>query len=126
MSKFFDSLKENAKTVANIACKKTGKAVNYSKLKFNVADINRKISNHYEEIGRALYCSRKEESDKSHEINEHIAAIDNLKMQVESLAREIENLKGEKCCECECTVQTCVSDCNEDSQCKCDCCEKEN
>ncbi len=129
MSKFLDNLKENAKTVAEIACRKTGKAVNYSKLKFNAADINRKISNSYEEIGKALYISKKQGIDKNNEISEHIAAIDNLNIQLESLNCEIEQLKNKNCsCKCDNNmVETTACECNKDeAKCECSCnCNKE-
>ena len=126
MGKIFDDIIEGTKTVADVAFKKAGKAIDFSKLKFNSADLNRKISNIYEKIGRATYESIKNNIDKTEEINQHIAAVDNLYIQLDAINEQISSLgKNEAVCKCNCkeskitNIESCS--CVEDDHiCNCD------
>ncbi len=119
MSKIFDDFIEGTKTVADVAFKKAGKAIDFSKLKFNAADLNRKITHIYEKIGRVTYDSAKDNINRTEEINQHIAAIDNLYVQLDSVNSQISSLNQNKH-ECKCTCNCKDSTQAKSEVCSCD------
>ena len=57
---FLDNAVNKAKDVFDIACKKTGEAVNTGKLKLEIATIENKMSKDFEKLGRLYFEQIKE------------------------------------------------------------------
>lgn len=126
MGKLFDEVLYNAKNAADAARKKASEVIDYSKLKFNATDLNKKISALYESIGKATYKDHNEGTDSSEEINEYIVKIDNLNVELESVYEQmayVKNKDKENKCKCSKNDFCCSSSEKKDDKSK-ECCEK--
>ena len=60
---FFDEAVGKAKDIFDVACKKTGEAVNTGKLKLEIATLETKMDKDYEALGKIYYESIKDSDD---------------------------------------------------------------
>lgn len=120
MGKLFDEVLYNAKNAADAARKKASEVIDYSKLKFNATDLNKKISALYETIGKATYKDHNEGTDSSEEINECIVKIDNLNVELESVYEQMAYVKNkEGKCKCSKDAFCCNSNTSEENKKEC-------
>jgi len=92
MSKFeeiFDDFLYKAKSVADVAGKKTGEVVGYNKLKYQVKQTQWDIEKAYAKLGAFVYESRKSEEDFTDLIALAISEIDLLGEKQENLEKQI-------------------------------------
>ena len=88
---FFENAVNKAKDVFDVACKKTGEAVNTGKIKLDIATIENKMSKDFEALGRIYFKEIAETDDLSEEklklknkILEKQAGINKLKEELEA------------------------------------------
>lgn len=88
---FFENAVNKAKDVFDVACKKTGEAVNTGKIKLDIATIENKMSKDFETLGRIYFKEIAETDDLSEEklklknkILEKQASINKLKEELEA------------------------------------------
>ncbi len=74
----FDEMMEKAKQFANVAEKKTSVAVETSKLRLRVVQMNSMIQSNYERIGTMVYEQQKKGNDNSDLIAVCVSEIDTL------------------------------------------------
>lgn len=87
-----------AKGAVDFAGKKTGELVELSKLKISAAEIEGKIRNLYESLGRAVYNAAKSETDATVLVKEKSEQIDTLTVDLEAVNNKIAVLREEKKC----------------------------
>ncbi len=85
---FFENAVSKAKDVFDVACKKTGEAVNLGKQKLDIAALENKIAKDYERLGRIYFEQIKETDD----LNEAVAKIKNAILEKQA---NIEKIKEE-------------------------------
>ncbi len=95
---FIDTVKSFASKTAKDAAKVSSDAVEYTKLKFKLTELNNKINNQYLDIGRAVYeLSTGVEADNE-EIQQKCNLIGELKVQAEELENLICQITNKKQC----------------------------
>ncbi|MFT9055014.1 MAG: zinc ribbon domain-containing protein [Ethanoligenens sp.] len=87
-----------AKGAVDFAGKKTGEIVELSKLRISAAEIEGKIKNLYESLGRSVYNAAKTETDATALVNEKSAQIDTLTADLAAVQEKISVLREEKKC----------------------------
>lgn len=93
-----EDIYDKAKTVAEVAGKKTGELVELTRLKLNAADLEKKISVLFEKLGQLVY----EEPENAAAIEEEKAKITALKQDLAELRETIATLKnGVLCASCD-------------------------
>lgn len=98
---FFNNVLYNAKRAANAATKKTGDAMELSRLKLRVMQLNSQIQSTFERMGTMTYEQCKNQVDNAAQLEACIAEIDSLKQTRESVEGSIKQLKeGVKCPAC--------------------------
>lgn len=98
----FEDVFEKAKSVADMAGKKTGELVEISKLKISAADVQSKINREFQELGTLVYTASKEHADCTESVHERAEAIDTLYTELSELNEKISELRRmKKCPECE-------------------------
>lgn len=104
MSKFeelFDDIVYKAKNVADVAGKKTGDVVNFSKLKYQVKQTQWDIEKAYSKLGAFVYESRKSDEDFTDLIELAINEVDLLCERMEHLELQIRTRRNVvKCASC--------------------------
>jgi len=96
-----NSLFNRAKEVANAAGKKTGSAVEMSKLKLQIMQLRSQIQSTYERIGSLVYEQQKTGTDNGEIIQVCIKEIDEYLVRINELNASISVLKdGVKCPAC--------------------------
>ena len=97
----FDDFLNKAKTVANVAGKKTGEMVELSKLKLQAVQLNGDIQKSYERLGAIVYEQEKTGTDSSYLIRVCISEIDALLVALNELNDKIADSKTSvKCPNC--------------------------
>ena len=97
----FNSFVNKAKEVASLASKKTGVAVELSKLKLQSMQIRSQIQSTYERMGTLVYEQEKTGSDNYELISVCIKEVDTLLVRLNEANAEIAVLKdGIKCSNC--------------------------
>ncbi len=94
----FDNIKKIASKTAKDAVKVSGDAVEFTKLKFKLAELNDKIDNEYTEIGKAVYKSSFGDDIDSDAIQERCSIINQLKAEVAEVEDEISAVTNKKQC----------------------------
>lgn len=89
----FDEFVEKATMVADVAAKKTQKAVTISSLKLKSVTINYEIKEAYQRLGTAVYNMKKKDYNDLQIINNIIDEIDEYKKQLEELNEKILKMK---------------------------------
>lgn len=87
---FFDEAVGKAKDIFDVACKKTGEAVNTGKLKLEIATIETKMAKDFETLGKIYFKSIKDSEDldsATAKIRDLIAEKQN---KIEAIKEELE------------------------------------
>ena len=87
---FFDEAVGKAKDIFDVACKKTGEAVNTGKLKLEIATIETKMAKDFETLGKIYFESIKDSEDldsATAKIRDLIAEKQN---KIEAIKEELE------------------------------------
>ncbi|ADU25930.1 zinc ribbon domain-containing protein [Ethanoligenens harbinense] len=87
-----------AKGAVDFAGKKTGEIVELSRLKISAAEIEGKIKNLYESLGRSVYNAAKSETDATTLVKEKTTQIDTLLVDLSAVQDKIGELREEKKC----------------------------
>ncbi|MEG1848947.1 MAG: hypothetical protein RRY21_04730 [Oscillospiraceae bacterium] len=97
----FDNAMSKIRQVASIAGKKTGTAVEISKLRLQVVQVNSMIQSTYERIGTLIYEQEKTGTDNYDLVAVCIKEIDALLTQLNEINNKVAELKnGMKCASC--------------------------
>lgn len=97
----FSNILHKAKTVADAATKKTGTAVELSKLKLRAMQVRSQIQSTYERIGTLTYEQQKTSTDNSELIDVCIKEIDALFAELNDINVAVSDIKdGVKCPGC--------------------------
>ena len=94
----FDRVVDKAKVFAETAGKKAEKAVEISKLKFRVSQINSEIRKIYEKLGRAVYNMKKANYEDRGLVESVAEEIDELFAEKAAVERKIAFLKSMVVC----------------------------
>lgn len=97
----FSSVMNRVKEVASVATKKTGTAVELSKLKLQILQIRSQIQSTYERIGILTYDQEKTGTDNYELVSICIKEIDSLLVEINEINASIAVIKeGIKCPNC--------------------------
>ena len=77
---------------------KAGQYVDISKLKFKLIELKSDLKSEYENLGKCTYENNKKNIENSSDITVCIAQIDNLKLQIEELERQMATMKNKVIC----------------------------
>lgn len=83
---------------AEVAGKKTSEFVDTSKVKVNIASLEKKIESEYAELGKMVYKAAKEKADCTDYVNEKVTAIDVIKEQKQALVDKLNLSRNIKVC----------------------------
>lgn len=89
IDELFDGILYKAKSVADVAGKKTGDVVNFSKLKYQVKQTQWDIEKSYAKLGAFVYESKKSAEDFTDLIDLAVNEIDLLCEKLENLEQQI-------------------------------------
>ena len=99
----FEDVVFNVKTTAGVVGKKAADVIDISKLKYNLAEINREIGKEYAKLGKLCYDDRKHGDADSDGANQIVARIDALFEQKNAISDKIlaflNKKKCQNCCE---------------------------
>lgn len=87
-----------AKVAVDTLGEKAGQIVDVSKLNIKMAELKNDMKNEYENLGKAVYKSKKEQTDDDVTINYEVAQIDNLALQIEELKKQIAAMQNKVLC----------------------------
>ena len=87
-----------AKAAATVLGEKAGQYVDISKLKFKLIELKSDLKSEYENLGKCTYENNKKNIENSSDITVCIAQIDNLKLQIEELERQMATMKNKVIC----------------------------
>lgn len=98
----FSTFLHKTKAAANLATKKTGNAVELSKLKLKAMQLRSQIQSTYERIGTLTYEQRKTSTDNAELIEVCVREIDELFAELNDINVLISDIKnGVKCPGCD-------------------------
>lgn len=95
---FLNDTLEKAKDVFDIACKKTGEAVNTQKLKIDIAATEHKRSKDLEQLGILYYKSLKNTEITDNNVKALFDAITEKSEKIARLRQELESSKNRIAC----------------------------
>ena len=95
---FFDSLRKTVAKTTKDVVKVSGDAVEFTKLKFKIGELNDKIDKAYNEIGKQVYKSSIDEQFDADFVNEKCEYITNIKNECCKLEEELAILTNKKNC----------------------------
>lgn len=99
---WFEDIVVNAKSAADIVGKEAGKAIDISKLKIMEAEIKNEMKKIFENLGRDVYSSMKNEISIEDQTEKYINKIDELNVQLKAVEEQIIALKKKiKCKICD-------------------------
>ncbi|MBR2735241.1 MAG: zinc ribbon domain-containing protein [Clostridia bacterium] len=87
-----------AKVAVDALGEKAGQLVDVSKLNIKMAELKNDMKNEYENLGKAVYKAKKENTDDDATITYEVAQIDNLNLQIEELKKQIATMKNKILC----------------------------
>lgn len=98
---FFDKLGQKASEAYKITADKTGKLAREAKLRLKMSNLKTDINNIYEEIGKKAYEKHtlKENIDFENYFEQELTEIDVLSEQIETILKELLELKDQIQCE---------------------------
>lgn len=97
----FEDVLSRAKAMAEIAGKKTGEFVENTKLKIEIADLQREIAAMYEGLGRLLYDGRRSGENIDDMVEACLAHLDEQNAYLEELQDQLlEGKNAIRCGEC--------------------------
>ena len=95
---FFDNVKKVVKKTTKDVVKVSGDAVEFTKLKFKIADLNDKINDAYIAIGKEMYKSSIGEEIDSEFVEEKCECITQMNIQINPLEQELAVVTNRKAC----------------------------
>ena len=95
---FFDSFKKTVSKTTKDVVKVSGDAVEFTKLKLKISEINDKIEKAYTEIGKEMYKSSVDEQVDAELVEQKCEFITNLKLECSKLEDELALLTNKKIC----------------------------
>lgn len=87
-----------AKAAAGALGEKAGQYVDVSKLNIKLAEFKSDLKSEFENLGKIVYQSEKNEVENRAGINAGIAQIDNITLQIEELKKQIASIKNKVLC----------------------------
>ena len=87
-----------AKAAATALGEKAGQYVDISKLKFKLIELKSDLKSEFENLGKITYENSKNNIEDSSNITVCVAQIDNLKLQIEELERQMAAMKNKVIC----------------------------
>ncbi len=98
---FFDNVKNAVESAAQTVVKKSGEAIEYSKIKYSMYDTTNSVKSLYSKIGEAVYKSYKSGSPLDEDIKDLCAEIDALGVKLDDLADQLGGIRASvKCPSC--------------------------
>lgn len=94
----FEDIFVKAKVAVDALGEKAGQFVDVSKLNIKLAELKADLRAEFENLGKTMYHSDKNDTDASLEIRSGIAQIDNLSLQIEELKNQIASMKNKVLC----------------------------
>ena len=94
----FEEAVLSAKSAVNYAGKKTGELIELPKPRVSAAEIEGKIKNQYESLGRSVYNAARAGTDATALVTEKAAQIDTLLADLDAVQEKISALRLEKRC----------------------------
>ncbi len=85
---FFENAVGKAKDIFDVACKKTGEAVNTGKQRLDIATLENKMSKDFEKLGR-IYFEQLKNTDAEGEIGYLKNAITQKQEQIDKIKAEL-------------------------------------
>lgn len=95
---FFNSFKKTVRKTTRDVVKASGDAVEYTKLKFKICELNDKIEVAYTDIGKEMYNSSIGESLDAEFVDKKCDYISKLKSECIKLEEELAILTNKKIC----------------------------
>ena len=92
-SDIIEKVKNAVTNTTRKAVKLSGEAIDYTKIKLKIADLNSKLDEKYAQIGLAVY-----ESDEDVQIDAICEEITALRQEVEELKLRLSEYKNQKTC----------------------------
>ena len=89
----FEDVVSKAKTVAGAAGKKTSDFIEVTRLKIEVAELEKNITSALEGLGRLVYDARKSGEDVSSMVEECVVSIDEYKEKIDLLRDKIDSYR---------------------------------
>lgn len=109
----FDSTFQKAKDMFDIACKKTGEAVNVQKLRIDLTSVEHKLNKLYAEFGKLQFAKIKDCETDEQELSDLILDIKEKLAEVDKLKGEITKLSGKiNCPSCGATLPAAAQFCS--------------
>ncbi len=87
-----------AKAAAGALGEKAGQYVDVSKLNIKLAEFKSDLKSEFENLGKIVYQSEKNEIENRAGINAGVAQIDNITLQIEELKKQIASIKNKVLC----------------------------
>lgn len=98
---FLENVKDVVGSAAQTVAKKSGEAIEYSKIKYSMYDTGNSIKNLYTQIGEAVYKNYKSGESLSEELSELCSEIDSLGDKLEELSDRLGGMRSDvKCRSC--------------------------
>lgn len=94
----FEDVVLKAKSAADMAGKKTGEIVEISKMRLTAAEIQNKINEAYQALGRLVFEASKQGTDCTEQVQTKAEAIDSLYEQLDKANEKIAELRRRKKC----------------------------
>lgn len=94
----FEDIFVKAKVAVDALGEKAGQFVDVSKLNIKLAELKSDLRAEFENLGKTVYHSEKNDTDANSEIKSGIAQIDNLSLQIEELKNQIASMKNKVLC----------------------------
>lgn len=98
MSNVLDDLISSAKSLVDIAGKKTDNVVEISKLKYQSVQMSAELKSLYEKLGNAVYTMVKSDFDNKELMDSLIEEIDSLKAKIDDVNFQIAQRKNIRIC----------------------------
>lgn len=98
MSSVFDDIITSAKSLVDIASKKTDNVVELSKLKYRCVQLNSELRALYEKLGNAVYTMVKSDFSNKELMDSLIEEIDSLKEKIDDLNYQIAERRNIRIC----------------------------
>ena len=94
----FDDILTTAKNAADVVGKKAIQVKDISRLRLSIIELNKEIGRNFEALGRLVYDAGK--SGNSYDVDDSVAAIDELYEELSILSDEMNRLRGRVVCPC--------------------------
>ncbi len=95
---WFEKVKKSVTKTAKGAVKVSGDALEYTKIKIKLSDINSSIDELYSKIGKSMYKSLKTGAEPQIDVEEIVAKIDELKAEANVLEGNLAQVTNKVTC----------------------------